>query len=224
MGVTRPLPAALRGTLARAVVRPSWLAVGAVALVGPAAPALPPAVVYAPFALSVVVLGLPHGAVDHLVPARLVGVGPRRSMAAVGAVYAVLMAAYAAWWFLAPTAAFVAFVLMTWFHWGQGDVYALLAFVDAEHLPTAAERALALLVRGGLPMLAPLVAFPDRYRAVALAVVDLFGADAAALAPAFAPPARVAVGGGLLAASALAVALGYRRVRAGAARGPWLLD
>ncbi|MFB6305284.1 MAG: Brp/Blh family beta-carotene 15,15'-dioxygenase [Haloferacaceae archaeon] len=224
VAVTDSLPGPVRATLARAVVRPSWLGVGAVALLGPLLPSLPPAVVYAPFALSVVVLGLPHGAVDHLVPARVADAGLGASMAAVGAVYAVLMAAYAVGWFLSPTAAFAFFVALTWFHWGQGDVYALLAFTDAEHLPTSPERALALLVRGGLPMLAPLVAFPERYRAVATAVVGLFGADVAALAPVFAPSARAAVGGGLLAASALGVALGYRRVRRGAARGPWLVD
>lgn len=224
MAVTDSLSAPVRATLARTVVRPSWLGVGAVAVLGPLVPSLPAAVVYAPFALSVVVLGLPHGAVDHLVPARLADAGLARSMAAVGGVYAVLMAVYAVGWFLAPAAAFASFVALTWFHWGQGDVYAVLAFTDAEHLPTAVERALALVVRGGLPMLAPLVAFPDRYRAVVTAVVGLFGADAAALAPVFAPTARAVAGGGLLAASAFGVALGYRRVRGGAARGPWLVD
>jgi Brp/Blh family beta-carotene 15,15'-monooxygenase len=213
-----------RATLVRTAVRPSWLAVGLVALVGPLVPALPPVVVYAPFALSVVVLGLPHGAVDHLVPERLAGLDRRRSVAAVGLLYAVLMAAYAVGWFLAPTAAFVSFVALTWFHWGQGDVYALVAFGGADHLPTAAERALALVVRGGLPMLAPLVAFPESYRAVATAVVGLFGGDAAALAPAFGPPGRLVAGGGLAAASLLGAGLGALRVRGGAARGPWLLD
>jgi Brp/Blh family beta-carotene 15,15'-monooxygenase len=219
---------AARRTLERTVVRPSWLALGAVAVVAGvgrvAGVALPAALVYAPFALSVVVLGLPHGAVDHLVPGRLGGGVTVRSVLWVVAVYAVLMAVYAGAWFVAPTASFVFFVALTWFHWGQGDVYAVLALDAAEHLPTTAERALSLVVRGGLPMLAPLVAFPDRYRAVARGVVGLFGADAAALAPAFAPTGRLVAGGGLLALSALGVALGWLRVRDGAARTPWLVD
>jgi len=219
---------AARRTLARTVVRPSWLALGAVALATAAGTAvgadLPTVVVYAPFALSVVVLGLPHGAVDHLVPGRLGDGVTVRSMLWVGAVYVVLMAAYAVGWFLAPTASFVFFVAMTLFHWGQGDVYALLALDGAEHLPTATERGLALLVRGGLPMLAPLVAVPGRYREVALSVVSLFGADAAALAPAFSPTGRLVAGGGLLALSVLGVVVGGLRVRGGAARTPWLVD
>ena len=225
--MTAVAPAARR-TLSRTVVRPSWLALGAVAVLAAAGSvvdaSLPAAVVYAPFALSVVVLGLPHGAVDHLVPGRLGSGVTLRSMLWVGVVYLVLMALYAGAWFLAPTASFVFFVALTLFHWGQGDVYALLALDDADHLPTTAERGFALLVRGGLPMLAPLVAFPERYRTVALGIVSLFGADTAALAPAFSPTGRLVAGGGLLALSILGVALGGLRVRDGAARTPWLVD
>jgi Brp/Blh family beta-carotene 15,15'-monooxygenase len=227
VAVTAVTPAARR-TLSRTVVRPSWLALGTVAVLAAAGSAvgasLPAAVVYAPFALSVVVLGLPHGAVDHLVPGRLGGGVTVRSVLWVVAVYLVLMALYAGAWFLAPTASFAFFVALTLFHWGQGDVYALLALDGAEHLPTTAERGLALLVRGGLPMLAPLVASPERYRAVALGVVSLFGADTAALAPAFSPTGRLAAAGGLLALSVLGVVLGGLRVRGGAARTPWLVD
>ncbi|ESS06423.1 MAG: beta-carotene 15,15''-monooxygenase, Brp/Blh family [uncultured archaeon A07HB70] len=219
---------AARRTLTRTVVRPSWLALGAVALAAAAGSAvgadLPTVVVYAPFALSVVVLGLPHGAVDHLVPGRLGDGVTVRSVLWVALVYAALMAAYAAAWFVVPTASFVFFVALTLFHWGQGDVYALLALDDAEHLPTTAERGLALLVRGGLPMLAPLVAFPGRYREVALAAVSLFGADAAALAPLFSPTGRLAAAGGLFALSVLGLVAGGLRVRAGAPRTPLLVD
>ena len=227
MAVSAVAPAARR-TLSRTVVRPSWVALGAVALLAAAGSVLdasvPAAVVYAPFALSVVVLGLPHGAVDHLVPGRLGSGVTVRSMLWVAVVYVALMALYAVAWFFAPTASFVFFVLLTLFHWGQGDVYALLAFDGAGHLPTTAERALALVVRGGLPMLAPLAAFPERYRAVALGVVSLFGADAAALAPAFSPTGRLVAGGGLLALSVVGVVLGGLRVRGGAPRLPWLAD
>ena len=73
MGVTvggRP-----RAVFDRVATRPAWVVCGglvvlsalsALAGVSPA-----PALRYLPLAASVVVLGLPHGAVDYLVPARL---------------------------------------------------------------------------------------------------------------------------------------------------------
>jgi Brp/Blh family beta-carotene 15,15'-monooxygenase len=225
-GGRRPrLASSARDTLVRAVVRPVYAALAVAALVVPLLPGLPLAARVAPFAVSVVVFGLPHGAVDHLVPGRLGdGVTPR-SLAVVGVVYAVLGGAYLLAWLAAPVAAFVSFVLLTWFHWGQGDVYAVLAVLDAEHLPTRVERALALLVRGGLPMAVPLLSHPDEYRRVAAALVALFDPGAVAgLAPYFAPGARLAVGGVMAGATLLAVLLGTVRVRRGAARTPWLVD
>jgi Brp/Blh family beta-carotene 15,15'-monooxygenase len=222
VALTESIPG-LRAAYARNVVRPSWLALGVVAAAFPLAPPLPPAVRYAPFVLSVVVLGLPHGAVDHLAPARL-GLPRRRAFAVVGVGYAVGMAAYLGLWAVAPAPAFASFILLTWFHWGQGDVYALLDFAGAGHLPTRAERALTLLVRGAYPMVVPLVAFPEAYRRVAAAAVSLFGADAVVLAPAFTPGARLVAGGGVLAATLVSLGVGAWRVRRGAARGPWLVD
>ncbi|WP_265109041.1 Brp/Blh family beta-carotene 15,15'-dioxygenase [Halosolutus halophilus] len=180
---------------------------------------------YVPLALSVVVLGLPHGAVDHLVLPRARG-DPvtARSLAFVGLLYLLVGTAYAVVWFLAPAAAFVLFIFVTVVHWGQGDVYALLALVGAEHLEARLGRLLALVVRGGIPMLVPLFAFPAQYAFVAETLVGLFDPDAAAaLEPAFTPPVRTAVAIGFGAAIALALLLGF--VRSGPdGRGPWLVD
>ena len=214
----------IRRTLSSAVIRPSWLALGAAVLLAPVVGALPPVVRYLPFVVSVLVFGLPHGAVDHLAPARTVGGDAVRSMAVVGLLYLVAGGAYLAWWFVAPVSAAVFFVLLTWFHWGQGDVYALLALLDAEHLPTRVERALSLLVRGGLPMLAPFAFHPTAYRGVVAAFVALFDGPTGSLSPFFTPTARLAAGGGLLACSLLVVALGAWRVRRGAAARPWFAD
>ncbi|MGM0387220.1 MAG: Brp/Blh family beta-carotene 15,15'-dioxygenase [Natrinema limicola] len=180
---------------------------------------------YVPLALSVVVLGLPHGAVDHLVLPRARG-DPvtSRSLGFVGGLYLLVGAAYATVWFLAPAVAFVLFILVTLVHWGQGDVYALLALVRADHLETRASRLLALVVRGGLPMLVPLIAFPTQYAFVAETLVGLFDPDAAAaLEPAFSQPVRaaVAIGFGSLVASAMV--LGFART-SGGDRGPWIID
>jgi Brp/Blh family beta-carotene 15,15'-monooxygenase len=222
--VSESLPTGARRTLSAAVIRPSWLALGVAILLSPLVGALPRAVVYAPFVASVLLFGLPHGAVDHLAPARTVGSDRLRSMALVGFLYLVAGGGYLAWWFLAPLSAAVFFVLLTWAHWGQGDVYALLAFVDAEHLPSRPERALALVVRGGLPMVAPLAFHPAAYRRVVRAFVALFDGPVGALGPFFTTEARLAAGGGLLALTLLAVGLGAWRVSRGAARRPWSVD
>ena len=185
---------------------------------------LPLAYQYAPLAASVVLLGLPHGAVDHLVLSRARGtpVTPR-AVALVGGLYLVVGSAYAAVWFVAPAAAFALFVLVTLVHWGQGDVYALLEFAGVSHLETRAARALALVVRGGCPMLVPLVAFPDKYAFVAGTLVDLFApaADSTVLEPLVAPTVRLGAALGFGALVVATLALGYRRTDA---LEPWLLD
>jgi Brp/Blh family beta-carotene 15,15'-monooxygenase len=222
MGVTvggRP-----RAVFDRVATRPAWVVCGglvvlsalsALAGVSPA-----PALRYLPLAASVVVLGLPHGAVDYLVPARLGDRSLTESMAVVGVAYLVLGGAYAALWLVAPLPAALFFVAVTWFHWGQGDVHALVAFVDAEHLRSRPLRVATLFVRGGLPMFVPLLAFPGRYREVVGTWVELFGAEFAA-AWLFAPGTRLVGGTVFLAATVATLAAGYRV--AGGTRG-WRVD
>ena len=158
---------------------------------------LPMAVRFAPFVVSVGLFGLPHGAVDHLVPLRLGDVALGRSLAVVSVVYAVLGGLYLAVWEISPAVALLAFLGMTWFHWGQGDAFALGAFGDGGHIRTRSDRWAALLVRGGLPMLVPLLGQPAGYRRVVNAIVELFDpAATAALAPLFQLETRLALGVG----------------------------
>ncbi|MFB6093028.1 MAG: Brp/Blh family beta-carotene 15,15'-dioxygenase [Haloquadratum sp.] len=205
-------------------IRPAQFVIGAVALLGIAdlfagvAPSLPGWVRYAPLAMSLVVFGLPHGAVDHLAPARAVGDRPTlRWLAAVGVLYLLLGGAYAALWYVAPVASALLFVALTWLHWGQGDVYALDA-LGAAHLDDRAVRLGTLVVRGGLPMLVPLLRFPSRYRDVVAAWVALFGGglDATWL---FAPESRLVLGSGF--ALLTAATLRFGRLRGGA---EWVRD
>ncbi len=176
-----------------------------------------------PLLASIVVLGLPHGAVDHLVLSRASGEPiTARSLAAIGVLYLTLGGAYALVWLFAPVAAFVLFILLTLFHWGQGDVYALVELTGANHLSGPGSRLLALFVRGGLPMLVPLVAFPEQYAFVAGTLVGLFDpATATALDPVFQPTVRAAVGIGF--GLAIVALLGRGFARAGASK-PWLID
>ncbi|MGB9952372.1 Brp/Blh family beta-carotene 15,15'-dioxygenase [Haloarcula marismortui] len=207
----------------RIALIPGWVA--SLAVVAPflAGVSIPPALQYVPLVVSAVLLGLPHGAVDHLAVARTRGERPDwRAIARVFALYGVVGGAYALVWFLAPAAAFVLFIAVTWFHWGQGDLYALVALADADHLRSLPQRVGAVLVRGGLPMLVPLLAFPEWYRRVATDLVSLFAPDAAAaIAWAFRTDVRTALA---LAYGALVVAtlaVGFARADA---RQPWLLD
>ncbi|EMA60331.1 Brp/Blh family beta-carotene 15,15'-dioxygenase [Halorubrum lipolyticum] len=204
------------------------IALAALLPVGAVTPLFPVEVGVATFALGTLVVGMAHGAVDHLVPLRAAtDISLRRSIAVVSVAYAVLGGAVVAAFFLAPAAAFVGFITLTWLHWGQGDV-AALALAGVDHLPTSAERWLSLVVRGGLPMGVPLLAHPGEYRLVAEWIVGLFVVDASAAAaavdPLFVPETRLAVGAFMVAATALSVGLGYRRVRAGASRRGWIRD
>jgi beta-carotene 15,15'-dioxygenase len=145
-----------------------------------------------PFAVSVLVFGLPHGALDHLVPARDdPTVDPRRSIRAVVALYAVLGGATALLWLLAPALGFGLFIAITWYHWGQGDLW-----IERARTASAIGRAdavLTLLLRGALPMLMPLVARPADY-ALVLSLTTRAAGGAVSGDGLLAPPWRIAAG------------------------------
>jgi Brp/Blh family beta-carotene 15,15'-monooxygenase len=218
---------AARATLRGWALVPAWVAHALVVVPFLAGVDLPTAVQYGPLVASAVLLGLPHGAVDHLAVSRVRGErATPRAMLAVAGLYAVLGGAYLALWFLAPVAAFLLFIAITWAHWGQGDVYALLALADADHLRTRAQRVATAAVRGGLPMLVPLLSYPGQYRRVATALTGRFGAGFG-LDPLFATDTRLALGAGfaLLTAGTLAVGLlRSRGRREDTARRAWGVD
>lgn len=156
-------PPALRTWVADHVLAPVTAVLAVVALVCAvlrlAGTPVPMAVQLVPFAVSVLVFGLPHGALDHLVPARLrPGTSTAHSVLVVVALYLVVGSATAALWVVAPLLGFAVFVAITWFHWGQGDL-----FVDrllGDGAPGRAGSVLTVVVRGALPMLVPFVAQP----------------------------------------------------------------
>ncbi|WP_203229153.1 Brp/Blh family beta-carotene 15,15'-dioxygenase [Halobellus captivus] len=197
-------------------LRPSWLVVGGLTLVWVGLgiggfSALPRWLLYGPLAVSLVAVGLPHGAVDHVAPARAAGQCPGgRWLLAVGVVYLVLGVVYGALWFAVPTAAATAFIALTWFHWGQGDLYALDA-LGARYLDGREVRIGTLAVRGGLPMVVPLLGYPGQYRAVVDSWVELFGSslDAAWLVS---PTTRGVLGGGFALLTIATLFAGWRRV------------
>jgi Brp/Blh family beta-carotene 15,15'-monooxygenase len=229
----------LARSLVRVAVAPAWVALGAVGVLSALGGALSalgvgadlPAVVrYLPFLASLVVFGLPHGATDHLAVARLGGSRSRgRSYSrplshpwlAVGAAYLVGGGAYLAVWPVAPVLGFASFIALTWYHWGQGDLYVLRSVGD--HLRTRGQRLAALAVRGGIPMVVPLVGFPGVYRSVTGATIGLFEPGLGpGLGVVFRPDTRLALGGGLAVLSLAALALGA--VRSGIDNRGWRID
>jgi len=208
----------------RAALLAGWAGVVLCTLLSVVRP-LPPVLRYLPLVASILLFGLPHGAVDHVTVPWARGESPtRRWYALVGAVYAILGGGYLALWLVAPAAAFVVFVLLTWAHWGQGDVYSLVRFLPATHLRSWRQRVRVAAIRGALPMVVPLVAFPERYRSVAVTLVGLFDPGATALlAPAFTLPVRALAGGGLAALTVAHLAATRRGLAAERCRA-WRVD
>ncbi|MFA9515605.1 Brp/Blh family beta-carotene 15,15'-dioxygenase [Halopenitus sp. H-Gu1] len=216
MNEDAPNEDANRRTLVRITFLPGWVVVGVTTVAFALGATVPPRYRWVPLAASVVLFGLPHGAVDHLIVPRVRGeYVTRRWLAIVGVVYAVLGSLYATVWFTAPVAAFGVFIGLTWFHWGAGELYPLVEIAGVEHLRTPGSRVTTAAVRGAIPMGLPLVAFPERFRAVAELLVSPFAVGSAgeALEPLLQPETRVAIFVGICGLAACTLAIGGVRAR-----------
>lgn len=206
-------------TARRRLFRPVDACFAVLTVVCAAGVRIPEVVQYVPFVVSLVLLGLPHGALDHLVPSRLAGRrADARSIARVVLLYLLVGVPVVVLWFVSPALAFVAFILTTWFHWGQGDLFVEAAREDAGR-PSRLTRAGMLIVRGALPMLVPLIAAPETYLAV-------FRATTGVIALPDFDPAPVLASDGFRLGAAIAFALlvtvvflGTARARRGTAAG-----
>jgi len=209
--------------LARVTLVPAWALVGALTVAALVGLSVPIPLRYGVLLVTLVVLGLPHGAVDHLSVARALDVSPTlRFLASFSAAYLAIAAAYAVVWFLTPGVAFLFFIVLTWFHWGQGDLYTMTTLFDGRNTRGRALAALSIVVRGGLPMLVPLLAFPERYAAVARTVVSLFDpARTDWFAPLFATDVRLALGVAFASCTVLTLLVG---ARSGMSQRAWRID
>ncbi len=139
-----------------------------------------------PLLLSAVIFGLPHGAVDHLAPFRISGRKVKPVLlAGFMLLYLVPVTLYLGIWAVIPTIGFVLFILMTWYHWGSGELHSLLTLIPSQVGATRVSNGLAVLARGSLPMVVPLLAFPDVVAQAAVAIIGSFGGDVAGLGWAF---------------------------------------
>lgn len=216
-------PSATR-RVTRLIFEFTWLLLAFAALVWMLGGTVPTEYRYVPFLLSVVIFGLPHGALDHVTLPR--GNGHEvsmRSLSEIGLLYAVLGTGYAVVWFTAPTFAFVVFLLLTWFHWGTGDLYPLVHLVEQTHLKTRAQRILVAIARGGIPLIVPILAYPATYQEAATAVVQLFD-PTISLAWLSAPTFQTALGIGFTALTLTALFAGRLGVSESKTRRSWYYD
>ena len=121
-------------------------------------------------------LGLPHGALDYLVPLWLKHqrLTPRYLLFFILG-YAACVAAYLFFWNASPAAALVVFLLFSWLHWGQGDAYFLEVFARRPPARFWPERLNRWLVRGGLPIILPVLAFPRVFGQVTGGILSWYG-------------------------------------------------
>jgi beta-carotene 15,15'-dioxygenase len=159
---------------------------------------------YLPLLLSVVLFGLPHGALDHQVP-RLLGWRWAQSLPNLALyllLYAALVAVLLMTWRVAPLLAFWGFLAASLLHWGQGDLHFSEAVLGRARSGWWSAP-LAVLARGSLPILLPLLAFPEWFTSLARGAARAFGSSL--LSAELLPGRWTVVLTGLL----LAVLLGY---------------
>ncbi|MGF1450389.1 MAG: Brp/Blh family beta-carotene 15,15'-dioxygenase [Opitutales bacterium] len=155
-----------------------WGVLGAALLLVPWLDSLPAWVLYAPFLLSVIAFGLPHGAVDHVVAtsgANRESTLSRQALFCAG--YLGLAVVVIALWFLAPLLSVAAFLALTIWHWGSGDFHVLLGRPQRPPDNATSWALPAILLRGCLPIGLPFVFWPAESLKVVHSLAALFGGE-----------------------------------------------
>ena len=154
---------------------------GVAALVTPSAVQL---VLWLPLLLGLVIVGMPHGAIDHLVPGRVLGRPlTRRVISSFLVGYVLLAAAGVALWLADPSVAVVALLAVAALHWGQGDIWFLVNGLGRARPRDALSYGSIIAARGLLPVLGPIVAHPAAFQRALHGALRPFGAGALDLAP-----------------------------------------
>ena len=178
------------------------------------APASAEAAAYVPLLVGMVFVGLPHGALDHLVPLRLGAPWAQRrlGMALFLSGYVALAAAYLLLWSVAPGIAFLGFLLATVAHWGQGDLDFLERFLGRRRMGRL-DRLAAIALRGALPVALPVLLQTEVAEGLLAAAAGALGATVGDFD--LGGPAVRSFLGLLLGVAGLAYLLGLRRAWAG---------
>lgn len=128
-----------------------------------------------PWVLSLVLFGLPHGAVDHEVALRLwrPQPPPRWALGLILLGYLSVSGIILLGWFIMPSVIFLGFIGLTLGHWGLADLWWSWQR-DSAYFRSRGHRLVFALWRGSLPMLVPVVVDPGLYRQVAEVTCNLF--------------------------------------------------
>lgn len=162
---------------------------------------------FVPLLVGIVALGLPHGALDPWVPARVGFAWGRRwrpvTVYMVGYVAAVVL--YLAVWRVAPVVAFVGFLVATIVHWGHGDVRYLEEFHGRRSIGRVG-LAIGTVLRGSLPIVVPVLAHPHEAESLLRHAASALG-SAGVEASLTTSAVRIALGSFLAVATAAYAAL-----------------
>jgi beta-carotene 15,15'-dioxygenase len=140
---------------------------------------------FLPLFASVLLFGLPHGAIDHLVALGLARCHLHlRSLLVVVSVYLLLTLLFLLLWRIAPTLAALAFLCMTIYHWGRADTaFELSSRRNDTPLLDFRLRRTHSALRGLIPIGLPFLAFPGETEVFLGTCAELFGASLPTLSP-----------------------------------------
>ena len=185
-----------------------WIALAAGLAISPWIHSVPAGYLAVPLLISILVLGLPHGALDHRTAALVWPMGRTQNQLIFHAAYLGLAGSYLLLWFIDPLTAFALFLILTIFHWGQGDI----DFGKRQHdgAGLSEHPILMTLVRGGAPVILPILFWPSVVESVAGWTMALFPSSAlvsTGISPTLPGSLRILLGGLFFAAVARAVML-----------------
>jgi Brp/Blh family beta-carotene 15,15'-monooxygenase len=154
---------------------------GTASLLAPSAVQL---VLWLPLLVGLVVVGMPHGAIDHLVPGRVLGRAlTRRGFVSFLAGYVLLAALGVALWLVDPSVAVIALLAVAALHWGQGEVWFLIHGLGRDRPKNGVSYVSIIAARGLLPVLGPIAAHPAAFQRALHGALKPFGAGHLNLAP-----------------------------------------
>ncbi len=167
-------------SLQRFVAVPGYVALSAAIVLALAWPAAVETARYWPLLASLVLLGLPHGAVDHHVAERL-GLSSRRAALLIW--YVALTAAGIALWWIAPWMALALFLVVAAVHWGTGDIWFALNVSGRAGFGRPWRLVAFVAARGLLPVTLPLLIHPTAAAEGTGAILRAVGVEGAGWAP-----------------------------------------